>query len=447
MFKANKFCVVLFLIFCITSVNCYSQVGIGTSDPDASSILDIQSTNKGVLFPRIDLGATAIPNPAKGLVVWNTDLLNGELNTGLFFWNGGAWLSLVSNEKLNTEINNIESAAGGSGWADGGNEATDGDFIGTTNYVPLQFRVNDQQVGYFDPIGGMSLGNNSTANENKGIAIGDNADSSESNEAIAVGSQSKASGYRSTAIGTDSESSVNNSIAIGTNAKATGLNSIAIGDNTSASAQNSTAIGHNATANQTNTVILGDVSNAKVGIGTSNPSEKLQVNGKIKIVDGTQGEGKILTSDANGKASWVAPPDMKYFAEVRKSSNSNLNQYTYLSFGTTDFQQGVTANSNNFQIQNKPGIYRVSFKITIQKNSGGTDNVGFFLATGYSNSNLVPGSEVFASIKGGDKITLFGEKLVQLDAYEAIGIFAESSNNNVQVLASGTSFNIEMVSE
>ena len=197
------------------SIQISAQIGIGTTEPDESSILDIQATSKGVLFPRIDLGTTSIPNPAKGLVVWNTDLLNGEINTGLFFWNGSAWLSLVSNEKLNTEINNIETASGGSGWADGGNNATAGDFIGTTNYVPLEFRVNDQQVGYFDPVGGMSLGSEANANQNKSIAIGDHADSSTSIEAIAVGSQSNASGYRSTSIGTYSQSSLNNSIAIG----------------------------------------------------------------------------------------------------------------------------------------------------------------------------------------------------------------------------------------
>jgi len=435
----------LFLIVLSTQ----AQIGIGTTEPDESSILDIQATNKGVLFPRIDLGATSIPNPAKGLVVWNTDLLNGEVNTGLFFWNGSAWLSLVSNEKLNTEINNIETAAGGSGWADGGNQATEGDFIGTTNYVPLEFRVNDQQVGYFDPIGGMSLGQDATANQNKSIAIGDNADSSTSNEAIAVGSQSEASGYRSTAIGTDSQSSVNNSIAIGTNASATGENSIAIGDNSSASAQNATALGHNANATQANTVILGDVNNTNVGIGTSTPSEKLEINGSIKIVDGNQGTGKVLTSDANGKATWVAPQDVTYFAEVRKSSNSNLNQYNYISFGTTDFQQGITAGNNNFQIQDKPGIYRVSFKLTLQKSNGGSSsqNIKFFLAKAYSSSNLIPGSEVYANVRNGDIITISGEKIVQLNAWESIGIFSDTSSNNVQVLASGSSFNIEMISQ
>jgi len=41
-----------------------------------------------------------------------------------------------------------------------------------------------------------------------------------------------------------------------------------------------------------------------VGIGTTTPTAKLDVAGKVKIADGTQGAGKILTSDANGVASW-----------------------------------------------------------------------------------------------------------------------------------------------
>ncbi|TND07921.1 MAG: HepHag family protein [Bacteroidetes bacterium] len=41
-----------------------------------------------------------------------------------------------------------------------------------------------------------------------------------------------------------------------------------------------------------------------VGIGTSTPQAKLDVNGPIKITDGTEGAGKILASDAAGAASW-----------------------------------------------------------------------------------------------------------------------------------------------
>ena len=41
-----------------------------------------------------------------------------------------------------------------------------------------------------------------------------------------------------------------------------------------------------------------------VGIGFENPNAKLAINGALQIVDGTQANGYILTSDANGIASW-----------------------------------------------------------------------------------------------------------------------------------------------
>jgi len=47
--------------------------------------------------------------------------------------------------------------------------------------------------------------------------------------------------------------------------------------------------------------------NGNVGIGTTSPNAKLVVNGTFKVVDGTQGAGKILTSDAAGLASWQPP--------------------------------------------------------------------------------------------------------------------------------------------
>ena len=44
----------------------------------------------------------------------------------------------------------------------------------------------------------------------------------------------------------------------------------------------------------------------KVGIGTTNPTAKLEIAGQIKITGGEVGEGKVLTSDASGLASWSA---------------------------------------------------------------------------------------------------------------------------------------------
>lgn len=48
--------------------------------------------------------------------------------------------------------------------------------------------------------------------------------------------------------------------------------------------------------------ILG--ANGNVGIGTSTPNAALSIAGNVQIVDGTQGFGKVLTSDAVGNASW-----------------------------------------------------------------------------------------------------------------------------------------------
>ncbi len=41
-----------------------------------------------------------------------------------------------------------------------------------------------------------------------------------------------------------------------------------------------------------------------VGIGTNFPSQKLDINGQVRIGGGNPGQGKVLTSDANGNATW-----------------------------------------------------------------------------------------------------------------------------------------------
>ncbi|WP_445721540.1 hypothetical protein [Flavobacterium sp.] len=61
------------LLFFALSMN--GQVGINTTTPDASSILDITSTTKGILTPRMTTAQKlAIASPANGLLVYDTDL-------------------------------------------------------------------------------------------------------------------------------------------------------------------------------------------------------------------------------------------------------------------------------------------------------------------------------------------------------------------------------------
>jgi hypothetical protein len=80
------------LIILFVFINFYSQaqVGIGTTSPDVSSMLDIQSTTKGMLIPRMDSSQrTSISSPATGLLLFDTD-------TQSFWFYGGSWTELTS---------------------------------------------------------------------------------------------------------------------------------------------------------------------------------------------------------------------------------------------------------------------------------------------------------------------------------------------------------------
>jgi hypothetical protein len=57
----------------------YAQVGIGTTDPNGSAALDITSTTKGLLIPRMTAAERAtITTPAQGLIIFCTDCALGE---------------------------------------------------------------------------------------------------------------------------------------------------------------------------------------------------------------------------------------------------------------------------------------------------------------------------------------------------------------------------------
>ena len=74
----------------------YAQVGIGTTDPNGSAALDITSTTKGLLIPRMtNAQRQAISNPAAGLQVFVTDLDGGRF----MFYDGTEWGTISFTEK------------------------------------------------------------------------------------------------------------------------------------------------------------------------------------------------------------------------------------------------------------------------------------------------------------------------------------------------------------
>jgi trimeric autotransporter adhesin len=128
---------IIISLFFIATVTLNAQVAINTDSApaNASSMLDVSSGNKGILIPRMTLTQrNGISNPATGLLIFQTD------NTPGFYYNSGtsgspAWI------KIGTGI----------GWSITGNSGTTtSNFIGTTDNIPLTFKVNGQLAGKLD---------------------------------------------------------------------------------------------------------------------------------------------------------------------------------------------------------------------------------------------------------------------------------------------------------
>lgn len=75
----------IFINACLILNACdmYSQIGIGTTSPDLSSIVDISSKELGLLIPRLNtMERDAIVDPATGLIIYNIDKQCIEINYG-----------------------------------------------------------------------------------------------------------------------------------------------------------------------------------------------------------------------------------------------------------------------------------------------------------------------------------------------------------------------------
>ena len=201
------------LLFLVIST-LQAQVGIGTANPDASSMLDITSTNSGLLVPRVALtdvsDVTTITAPATSLLVYNS----GFAPNGYYYFNGTIWVQLA--------------VASSNNWLLTGNAGTNAatNFLGTTDNVDLVFRRNNFRAGYI----GDPTYNPSTFDSNNGnTSFGGN---SLVNPTVNVGTQT---GVRNTAFG------VNVMPVLTTGQRNTGMGDFALFSNTSGN--ENTAIG------------------------------------------------------------------------------------------------------------------------------------------------------------------------------------------------------------
>lgn len=137
-----------------------------------------------------------------------------------------------------------------------------------------------------------------------------------------------------------------------------------------------------------------DIYNANggnVGIGTVTPSASLEINGSVKIKDGTEGQDKVLTSDATGLASW-----QNAIAHVGFKASTNGNQafadasYNPVTFTTVEFDDGnnYDTTTSTFTVPSD-GVYHFDINVTVDGGAGGSQCYFYLFAAG----NLAAGTQ------------------------------------------------------
>jgi hypothetical protein len=178
---------ILTTVLVVLSLGLFAQVSINTdgTDPDGSAMLDVKSTDKGMLIPRMDsTQRVGIATPATGLLVYQTDGTDG-----FWFYNGTAWVS------LNGSTANIPDAI-----ADADNDTkiqveknTDDDIIrfdmaGTEFFRMDNGRMEVVNTGYSVFIG-EGAGANDDLTDNYNVFVGNQAGNSNTtgSNATAIG--------------------------------------------------------------------------------------------------------------------------------------------------------------------------------------------------------------------------------------------------------------------
>jgi hypothetical protein len=355
------------------SLSIYSSkaqsIGIGTATPHASAQLDVSSTNKGLLAPRMTTAQrNAIASPTKGLLVYDTDL------NGLYHYNGSAWapvagagggLSLPYEGSVNNVNPGFKVTNAGLGPAI--QAVTTNEFgyalqaSNTTNYgySVYSYARSPNAIGVYALVDSSTAIKGSSANgigvhatSTDSIAIraaiikGANTDpvilATHAGNGMAVQATSATGhavyGVTSSGIGFSGVYGINNGSA-GTGVR--GEANFAIGTGVYGSSTNGTGVKG---VGETNYGVYGQSTSGTALYGTSTSGYGLDVSGKVKISGGntTPSAGAVLTSvDASGNAVWK----QKRVGFAVSGPNANLlnvpnNTNTTVHLFTEEFDYG-----------------------------------------------------------------------------------------------------------
>ncbi len=245
------------------------------SAANANAILDVKSNNKGVLIPRMSTAARLAIPATQGLLVY-------DINTNSFWYNTGVqWQNM-----------GISTLAATGPWLVTGNSGTDAtNFLGTTDNVPLNIRVNNFASGQIDHVknnafwGYGSGAANTTGQYNTGVgheALRNNTTGYSNTAYGRFSLRMNTTGHSNTAVGMDALTAN----TIGTRNTAMGM--LALLSNTIG--KENTAMGFDALR-----------SNTQGGGNTATGATAMQRN--INGYDNTAYGGRALINNTSGSAN------------------------------------------------------------------------------------------------------------------------------------------------
>lgn len=379
-------CFVTLFFLCVLTAGAQSfSINTDGSTAHPSAMLDVKSTIKGLLIPRMSrTERNAIAAPATGLLIFQ----NAPDSIGFYYYNGSKWTWFLSNA-------NSDSLA----WRTGGNAATNpvNNYIGTSDNKPLRFRVNNTWAGEINPLTGcVSLGQNAMSISN--------------------------AAFGNTAIGTQAMR------GNGTGFDNTALGSTALYSNYSGS--DNTALGYYS-LNQNYT---GD-GNTGTGIntlGNNTSGDYNTANGYFAIQYNTTGSnntaigGSALLNNVAGSNATVIGTGAMQYANSTSTAFTNYN----VAIGFESLRGSITPASNTGNYNTAAGYQ------TLWSNTTGTNNTAIGFQVLYSNttgnSNTAVGYNTLASNIGGFWNTALGmDALIGNTSGAsniAIGISASNSN-------------------
>ncbi|UEG49624.1 tail fiber domain-containing protein [Ferruginibacter lapsinanis] len=344
------------------------SVGIGTSNPDADAILDISSTTRGVLLPRMNLTQrNAMGVPATGMIIYQID------NTpGYYVYDGTNWVAFQDNLGNHTLTSNLitgtryiskyGSSNLGIQMLDSGAVKinTDMDYTGFSAIPSERFR--------FDAWGGIiakgilgvgaipatgsgekmmwhpqkaafragSIGSSGTQWDESNIGY----------YTVAFGYNTRALGLSSIASGYQSEATGSYSTAIGYTCIGDGTGAVAIGYRCTADADYSVAIGQRASTNgHAGAMVFSDGSTTDSTQASANNQLSMRFAGGYRLFTnasmtvGVQipagGSSWSVISDVRKKENFV-PASTDYF--LTKLSTLNLGSWNYIGQDSKSFR-------------------------------------------------------------------------------------------------------------